>query len=877
MQHRGSRTHRILVVAALVAALLAVPAVAQKGKPQEEGETSVHFLLKSLAERPSEEIPAILREDIGGRQGTQTIDRRPALSLIVTTDASRETLRELGAEVRAQGDGWATINLLPERLPELVQSGVTQMITLPRKFEPNLEVSVAGTGADHLRTETAGVFSGDTGAGVIIGVVDSGLDLTHPNFQDPSGNTRVLFALDQNTAIECDSSDIDAGLCTGFVDGPSGHGTHVTGIAAGNGAAVNQNGNTYESVGVAPEADIIAVKTTFMDIDIIDAITYIFDKATLLGQPAVVNLSLGGHVGAHDGTDVIEQHIDAQVLASNGRAVVIAAGNERIDNIHAEVDTIHMLSVVGPEFEVPAYTPNGGTANDLVLIGGYYPGGDDLIVHLWTPSGDYLTRDLTTFGPADCITMSSVDGFIWLCNNVNPNYAPASTANEILVLIIDDGGPPPASGSWGMALSGMSVAFGTGEADFWAFSTMGAEFTTHIDQEETLGMPGTAEHGITVGAYNTKVCWEDSGGNPWSYWTDFGLSAVLTDMSWFSSWGPTRDGRLKPDISAPGAAIVSARAATATPNPIFAINNDYLLMQGTSQAAPHVAGAAALLLEDTPTMSAAAIKSALTDNTSQSYFSLYTGAPGAVWDPVFGNGILDLAFLGSDPWETNDHIGHSQQVLSGEVIDGKIIDLADEDHFQVTGMAPGDTLRAELSGLPANYDLQLQQVSAIGIACNNSGPMVTVEATSANGGTTTEVANTTSGWWYADFMRVYSGGGFDATNTYTLKGVVTRQETTSVHNTTGTAQVLPEFIEFKVSGHTTSLGENDYYRVQADAGETITAGLLTMPGNDVRVVGQTGFGAVVTTPPLAGGTYYVQVRRQSGSGTANYSLTMIAN
>ena len=596
----------------------------------------------------------------------------------------------------------------------------------------------------------------------------------------------------------------------------------------------------------------------------------------------MVNLSLGGHVGAHDGTDVIEQHIDAQVLAANGRAVVIAAGNERTDNIHAEVGTIHMASVIGPDFEIPTYTPNFGTGNDLVLLSGYYPGGDDLIAHLWTPSGDYLTRPLTTAGPADCVTLNSVDGFIWLCNNVNPAYAPGSAANEILVLIIDEtntGGAAaaPAAGAWGMALSGMTVGGGAGEADFWSFSTMGTEFTTHIDQEETVGMPGTAEHGITVGAFNTKVCWEDSGGTTWGYWQDFGISTVLTDMSWFSSWGPTRDGRQKPDISAPGAAIVSARAATATPNPIFAINADYLMMQGTSQAAPHVAGAAALLLEDTPTMSAAAIKSALTGNTSQSYFSLYTGAPGAVWDPVFGHGILDLAFLGSDPWETNDHVGHSQQVLSGEVIDGKIIDLADEDHFQVTGMAPGDTLRAELSGLPADYDLQIQQVTAIGIACNNSGPMVTVEATSANGGTVTEIANTTSGWWYSDFMRVYSGGGFDPVNTYTLKGVVTRQETTSVHNTTGTAQVLPEFVEFKVSGDTTVFGENDYYRIQAEAGETITAGLLTAPGNAVRIFGLTGYGALVNAVAPSTGFYYVHVRRQSGSGAANYSLTMTVN
>ncbi|MEM8930951.1 MAG: hypothetical protein AAGE94_07240, partial [Acidobacteriota bacterium] len=147
MKLAASRTH--LAVAALTAALLATPAVAQKDEQPVDNKQdgpSVHFLLQPLLERPSEEIPAILRDDFGGRQGRHTIDRRPALSLILQTDASAEELKQLGAVVRATGDGWASINLLPERLPELVEARNIYAISIPRKFERILETSVAGTG-----------------------------------------------------------------------------------------------------------------------------------------------------------------------------------------------------------------------------------------------------------------------------------------------------------------------------------------------------------------------------------------------------------------------------------------------------------------------------------------------------------------------------------------------------------------------------------------------------------------------------------------------------------------------------------------------------------------------------------------------------------
>ena len=108
-----------------------------------------------------------------------------------------------------------------------------------------------------------------------------------------------------------------------------GHGTHVAGIAAGNGSS---SASGY--IGVAPDADIIFVKTTFQDADIIDGITYIRQKAAAAGEPFVINLSLGSQDGAHDGTDPMDIDIDTVLAATSGSAIVVAAGNEGSEAIH---------------------------------------------------------------------------------------------------------------------------------------------------------------------------------------------------------------------------------------------------------------------------------------------------------------------------------------------------------------------------------------------------------------------------------------------------------------------------------------------------------------------------------------------------------------
>ncbi|MBK8339174.1 MAG: S8 family serine peptidase [Flavobacteriales bacterium] len=191
------------------------------------------------------------------------------------------------------------------------------------------------------------LLQGYTGDGVVIGIIDTGLELLHPDFQDSLGNTRVLHYWDQtlNDSLELapppygygqayDSATINAGDCPA-VDPwyEYGHGSTVAGTAAGNGFA---NGRHK---GVAPDADLIIVTSDFgrpnWRASVADAVKYIFDHAAALGQPAVINASLGDYYGSHDALDAAALMIDSMLDAAPGRAMVCASGNSgNIPNYH---------------------------------------------------------------------------------------------------------------------------------------------------------------------------------------------------------------------------------------------------------------------------------------------------------------------------------------------------------------------------------------------------------------------------------------------------------------------------------------------------------------------------------------------------------------
>src|SRR5579859_318721 len=176
------------------------------------------------------------------------------------------------------------------------------------------------------------------GQGVLVGIVDSGIDYRNPDFKNPNGTTRIKYIWDQTSkgkapagfayGNECASSSINNGSCT--ERDVEGHGTHVAGIAAGNG----RSSNPPRYIGVANQADIAVVKLrATKETDIVDGCRYLIQKAQQLREPLVINLSLGTDSEPHDGSGTVGQALSQ--LTGSGRIIVAAAGNESLRAGHA--------------------------------------------------------------------------------------------------------------------------------------------------------------------------------------------------------------------------------------------------------------------------------------------------------------------------------------------------------------------------------------------------------------------------------------------------------------------------------------------------------------------------------------------------------------
>jgi subtilisin family serine protease len=493
------------------------------------------------------------------------------------------------------------------------------------RTRPALDESVAAIGADRAYEAVPPV----DGEGVIVGFVDTGIDVRHLDFRYDANrdgreeSSRVLALWDQTWGLfgaTYDQDDIEADLASGA--GPDtgvvrqvdrdGHGTHVAGIAAGDGSS-----SSAVFRGVAPGAWIVAVKTTFFTADILEGVGYIFDEAERRGLPAVVNLSLGGQEGPHDGTSAFERGLD-ELAQGAGRAIVVAAGNEGDLAIHVSGS----LQGGSRTFELEA-----GAREVTMEI--WYPGASRFSISLTSPSG---ASSFASSGTGSGF-VPSPEGIAYIDNasgGVNPNNGD----REAVVRITNT-----TSGTrWRVAVRDES---GGGRFDGWITTEYGR--IVGGDSTSTIDEPGNARSAITVGSFNTKGSWPSRVGEQ-----DELAENPLGVLSGFSSQGPTRDGRTKPDLAAPGAWICAALSSSAA-------SLDYLthpdgvhaMHRGTSMAAPHVAGAVALLFGVDPRLTGSEVLDLLTRTAS------HDDTTGSVPNSRWGFGKLDVwaALLGLDPTE----------------------------------------------------------------------------------------------------------------------------------------------------------------------------------------------------------------------------------
>jgi subtilisin family serine protease len=521
------------------------------------------------------------------------------VELILEGDVAPGMLRAQGIEVNTVAGRFMTARCPLGLLTALLAMPGIDRVQVADRCKPSLDQSIPDAFVDALRTVPPPAFSGQTGAGVLVAIVDSGIDLVHGDFRLPDGRTRLLYVWDQTATggtppsgftygAEWDSAAINDGLSS--ETNPDGHGTHVLGIAAGDGSATGNGLPAFTYVGVAPEADLMAVKTTFATTGIIDGVSYIFTKAASLGKQAVVNLSLGTQDGPHDGTYGFDTMVNA--LTGPGRIVVASAGNNGEDDMRGQLD-LNGTTPQNMTMNVPTYTRNAGVQNDFILFTGWYEGGDQISMTITTPGG-------TTIGPivpgASSTGNNTTEGYVNAYNSVT---TPSNGDNEIYVEIFDAFSTrPPAAGTWTFRFTPLSLG-STGVVDMYIFaSQLGSGFTLPrwvqgLAFGGVVSSPGSADSVVTVAAHTTKDCWDSVDGLRYCWNPRPTLGAIAS----FSSQGPRRDGVLKPDLSAPGFGVTSAKSPLyGPPTPLIAPDGVHHVEAGTSMSSPHVTGAVGLLL-----------------------------------------------------------------------------------------------------------------------------------------------------------------------------------------------------------------------------------------------------------------------------------------
>ncbi|MEO6667707.1 MAG: S8 family serine peptidase, partial [Nitrospiria bacterium] len=329
----------------------------------------------------------------------------PLLSVTLRFTGRISDLRARGLRIGSVMGEIVTAEVSAAELSALTLMPGVISIEAARAVAPLLDVSVKAVGADLIRSRRTDGWNGYTGRGVLVGLIDTGLDLTHADFRKPDGATRVVALWDQSTGVgrpplgfsygtECRANQIDVRECP-EID-RDGHGTHVAGIAAGNGRATGGEKPAYRYVGIAPEADLVIVKLASLNANrVIDALAYLDRKAAEAGRPVVANISMGASLGAHDGTSAFERAFDAFTTGppgtpgtAPGRAVVTAAGNGGASNTHA--GGCLSLTMTGCSGSVGFIVPSGSTRLSLDL---WYTGGGAVGVTVTSACGGQQTTE----------------------------------------------------------------------------------------------------------------------------------------------------------------------------------------------------------------------------------------------------------------------------------------------------------------------------------------------------------------------------------------------------------------------------------------------------------------------------------------------------
>jgi subtilisin family serine protease len=465
---------------------------------------------------------------------------------------------------------------------------------------------------------------GSRGAGVVVGIVDTGCDFAHRNFIDARGRTRIEAIWVQGAGadprravpygrlyeaqqIQSAMAAADPYVALGYGPAPSvglspgTHGTHVMDIAAGSGQGSGV-------VGMASDASVLFVDLATDDVPwsgperighkfgdsvrLAEAIKWIFDRAG--DRPCVINVSLGTNGGPHDGTNPFERAVDGLLYERPNRAVVIAASNSRADGIHAKASI-----AAADQRDLRIVTPRDAECEAEV----WYNSPARLDIELLSPDGASLGR--VQPGSEGRVDDDNGRTVVFIASRTQD---PANGDNTIGVYLSEQAPP----GTWTLRLHNTGAA--AAELHAWIERNDGAQSSFvagDADPDFTLGSISCGHAAITVASYDAHK--------------------PQRTISYFSSAGPTHDNRQKPEIAAPGSDVLAAQSGTLS---------GVVSKSGTSMAAPLVTGAIAIMLGEAivngRSLDIETIRQKLTRGARD-----VTGAGG--WNNRYGYGGLDAA------------------------------------------------------------------------------------------------------------------------------------------------------------------------------------------------------------------------------------------
>jgi subtilisin family serine protease len=588
-------------------------------------------------------------------------------------------------------DRYHTAKIAVREIPAIVKalSGRSDIdVEVVRYLKASLNKSVERI---HGKAGTVNTDPRNKGAGAVIGIVDYGIDFTLDDFRHPDSarkETRIAYLWDQaltaqngenpppkyGYGVEYSKEQIDNALNQPdrkassavvqhnprnpqFAD-IDGHGTHVAGIAAGNGKTIGTApfSNPDEYVGVAPASTLVFVNlarkkmltgvagevgTLANSVNLAHAIAYCFEMAEKMGKPCVVNLSMGFNGGGHDGKMVVERIIDALLLgpvaqrqSQPGRAVVVSAGNENTKKQHAsghlqKDQSVELVWRIGSSAGRPLVTYDDPTANELEV---WYSKGNRMSVQLIAP--DHQDQDKSDeifpegvyagthhYQEGERVSIYSDTASPWGGDaRIHISLRKGSRKSGIR------------AGDWKIVLKAYAVNADEGvRYDAWIERAIvdnlqpNQRESRFVDgsasEESTLTTPSTAESVITVAAFsNAGPIAEHRAPDRYTISTDSGR-------------GPTRDKRKKPELAAPGNSIMSSNARAGddengSPRPARVAKS------GTSMAAPHVTGVVARLFGRKHDLTAIEILDILKQSAAkpEGYDD---------WDPKWGYGMVD--------------------------------------------------------------------------------------------------------------------------------------------------------------------------------------------------------------------------------------------